>query len=171
MGFDKARLDFHGETQVSWLYKMLQPFCQDVFVSADPSKISGNFNFIKDHYQTGGPMNGILSAFLLLPTATWIVVPVDMPNVDAATIFYLIENHHDNKPATCFLSNDKNWPETFPVILTPSAYPMLVDRFKLNDASLNGFLRTTDSVHIKPKNRDWLSNINSFPDTFEKPKS
>lgn len=159
MGFDKSQLNFHGEPHVAWLNKLLQSFCAQVFVSGSPKKINGNFNFIEDHYATGGPMNGILSALKLHPHVPMLVVPVDMPGLNNESISYLL-NHCDRaKPATCFIHN--NTIEPLPLLLEPAAYPLLFNRFEQGNESLHNFL-TEEHVHsVAIDNLGWLQNVNS----------
>src|SRR5690349_32843 len=126
MGFDKSQLLFHGEPQVAWLNKLLQTFCSQVFVSGSPNKIHGDFDFIEDHYDTGGPMNGMLSAFRLFPNTAMLVVPVDMPGITQEAINYLLNHRDQTKPATCFSNNIAI--EPLPIILETTAYPLLLHR-------------------------------------------
>ena len=33
MGMDKSQLQYHGVPQREWLYELLQPLCEDVYIS------------------------------------------------------------------------------------------------------------------------------------------
>ncbi len=160
MGFDKSLLNFYGEPQVNWLYHLLQSFCEKVFVSGVQDKVGGGFNFIPDHFDSGGPMNGILSAFRVHPSVAWLVVPVDMPHVDDAVLKFLLSHRDETKPATCFLNPDGNLIEPFPVIVEPKAYAMLLQRFNQNEDSLTGFLKTIPHAHIMAPDSTWFINVN-----------
>jgi molybdenum cofactor guanylyltransferase len=161
MGFDKALIDFHGEPQVTWLHRVLQSFCERVFVSGSPSKIDGDFNFIEDQYETGGPLNGILSAFNLHPQASWLVVPVDMPRLNDEVVAFLLKRRDEKKMATCFAHANNNMVEPLPVILESPAFPILLDRFRRGHSSLNSFLKSVDSGKICPLDEGWLASVNS----------
>lgn len=161
MGTNKALLNYHGEPQVQWLNKILQTFCADVFVSGDKGKIPGDFKFIPDHYETGGPMNGILSAIRLQPFVAWLVVAVDMPHVDQHAISYLLEKRNEARIATCFVHPKSNMIEPLPVILELKAYPLLHLFFGKKNTSLNNFLGSSDTNFVQSIDPKWLDNINS----------
>ena len=161
MGFNKAFLDFHGEPQVSWLYKLLQSLCDKVYVSGSPDKIPGDFNFMEDRYETGGPMNGILSAFNAHPAVGWLVTAVDMPNVNKDVLNYLLQKNDKRFMAACFIHPDSHTVEPFPVVLQPSCYPVLLNRFSQKNDSLNNFLQTTPVAKVQAKDAQWLININT----------
>jgi molybdopterin-guanine dinucleotide biosynthesis protein A len=161
MGFNKIMLDFHGEPQVVWLHKLLQSFCSKVFVSGRPDIIPGEFEFIEDHYESGGPMNGILSAMRLHPSASWLVVPVDMPNVDGAVIRFMLAKRDESKTATYFTDAQGQAIEPLPIILEASAFQLLMNRFEQGEASLNKFLKSTQSIPIIAQDPKWLINVNS----------
>lgn len=160
MGFDKSQLNFHGEPQVVWLNTLLPAFCHQVFVSGSPARISGQFNFIEDYYETGGPLNGILSAFRQYPSSAWLVIPVDMPNLNEEVIAFLLKQRNQNKLATCFVTREGNI-EPLPVILESSAYPILLNKFSQGDASLNRFLKNEFIARIAIPNMSWLDNVNT----------
>lgn len=161
MGFDKAQLNFHGTPQVDWLHRLLTKSCEEVFVSGNPNKIQGDFKFIEDSYERGGPMNGILSAFRLYPERTWIVIPVDMPNVNDVVIRFLSKYRDASKPATCFINPAGEMIEPFPVILESSAYPELLTLLNKGEESLSGFLKTTNSVKVLAPDARWFRNVNT----------
>jgi molybdenum cofactor guanylyltransferase len=161
MGFDKAQLDFHGEPQVSWLNSLLEIFCGKIFVSGSPANIPGGFDFIEDRYESGGPLNGILSAWYLHPTASWLVVPVDMPNVNREVVSLLVQGRTENREAVYFLHPTTNLIEPLPLILEPSAYPNLLKQFQQGNTSLNSFLKAGSGIPIIIQDPAWLLNINS----------
>ncbi len=154
-------LDFHGEPQVVWLHKLLQSFCTKVFVSGRANIIPGEYEVIEDHYESGGPMNGILSAMRLHPSASWLVVPVDMPNLDGAVIKFMLANRDESKTATYFVDPQGQAIEPLPIILEASAFPLLMNRFEHGEDSLNKFLKSTQSNQITAQDPKWLINVNS----------
>ena len=159
MGFNKAQLNFHGTDQVNWLNDLLNHYCEQVFVSGSPEKIKGEYNFIEDVYDRGGPMNGILSAFRQHPDKAWVIVPVDMPNIDQNAIEFLIKNRNTTKLATCFLKQGKNI-EPLPVLLETQAYPLLLKNFTQMKESLNEFLKENPTEKIMTEEIRWFVNVN-----------
>ena len=161
MGFDKNTMDFHGEPQVQWLYELLQKFCDDAFVSGNSETIPGDFKFIRDRYETGGPMNGILSALHNHGSVAWLVLPIDMPNLDETAVSFMLQNRETEKQATCFLNEDRKTIEPLPVIIEPSAYTLMFDWFNKKNSSLNDFLKNGDVKKVIVKEIRWLKNVNT----------
>lgn len=161
MGSDKALLNYHGEPQVLWLQKMLQKFCGDIYVSGDPAKIPGDYQFILDHYETGGPMNGILSAIQLHPSVAWLVLAVDMPNVDQHVISFLLKKRIESRIATCLVHPTTNMIEPMPVILEQDVYPVMLLHFTKKNTSLNNFLGSHNTNFVQAIDSKWLDNINT----------
>lgn len=135
--------------------------CDDAFVSGNPEAIAGDFKFIHDQYETGGPMNGILSALQKHESAAWLAVPIDMPHLDEGVISYLLQNRDVAKQATCFVNEDGKTIEPLPVTVEPSAYALMLDWFDKKNSSLNDFLKNTDVKKVHVPDIRWLKNVNT----------
>lgn len=115
MGQDKALLERSGQTQLDYLVQVLQQSLQDVFVSTrgdqkDDAERS-RYPQIVDRYEDMGPLAGILSALEARPEADWLVVACDLPNVEHATIEYLLQQHDAQYPFTAYVSSHDGLPE------------------------------------------------------------
>src|SRR4051812_39594577 len=93
MGKDKSMLDYHGKPQRYYLYEMLEPLCEQVFISCSKEQaatIPSEYKIIEDaaEYEDIGPMAALLSAFKKYPKASFIAVGCDYP---------FINDHHLNK--------------------------------------------------------------------------
>ncbi|NNF40968.1 MAG: NTP transferase domain-containing protein [Woeseiaceae bacterium] len=115
MGRDKALLPHGEQSQLAHLMQILHALLPKVFVSAraeqqDEAERS-RFPQIIDRYRDLGPVAGILSAMDEHPAADWLVVACDLPNLDAATISYLVERRSPDKPFTAYLSSHDGLPE------------------------------------------------------------
>ena len=115
MGQDKATLQRDGKSQLAWLAELLEPQVDRVFVSTradqqdEPER--AQFAQIVDSVDTGGPAAGILSAIAAYPEVDWLVVACDLPNIDAETIRFLLENRSSSQPFTAFQSSHDGLPE------------------------------------------------------------
>jgi len=115
MGRDKALLVRDGHSQLAHIAALLEGITKRVFVSSrqdqqdDPER--GRFENIVDRYEGIGPIAGILSAMDAQPNADWLVVACDLPNIDEATLSFLIENSDPKQPFTAFKSNYDGLPE------------------------------------------------------------
>ena len=158
MGSNKALMNIHGIPQVGWAKNLLSNCCDKVFVSVADRELPGNFEFIHDQYTTGGPLNGILSAFKSYPQATWLVLPVDMPNLSADALSYLIKKRNEGSVAICFGADGKI--ETLPIIVESSGYQDLLKHFNNGEHSLNKILRSINCEVVRCPDKNWLLNVN-----------
>ncbi|MEK6624769.1 MAG: molybdopterin-guanine dinucleotide biosynthesis protein MobB, partial [Bdellovibrionota bacterium] len=98
MGQDKGALQYHGQSQGQYLYKLLAQYCTKTFVSCRNDQESSShlreLPQIHDRVIDMGPAGGILSAMLTYPEARWLVMACDLPLVDDHHIQHLILNSH-----------------------------------------------------------------------------
>ena len=160
MGKDKSLINYHGKAQRDFLAELLKPFCDQVFISSPKNSKVSETN-IPDHFDLDSPLNGILSAFHFEPLVTWLTVPVDMPNIDAKAIEYLIKHRDEHKTATCFLDSEGQDPEPLFTIWEAKSKPMLFDFYNSGQASPKKFLIENDVCLVKAPNVSWLTNINT----------
>ena len=115
MGQDKALLMRDGKSQLETLVDLLTPAVDRVFVSTRPDQAEDperrKFDQIVDRYSDIGPVAGILSAMEEYAHADWLVVACDLPNVDAATIQFLLDHRPSEAPFTAFRSTHDDLPE------------------------------------------------------------
>lgn len=115
MGQDKALLDHLGKSQLAFSVDLLSDFVDRVFVSTRREQTGESerrrYEQIVDRYDNLGPVAGILSALHEHPDVDWLVVACDLPNIDAATIQYLLTQSDDNQPFTAFASSFDGLPE------------------------------------------------------------
>lgn len=115
MGRDKATLQRDGKSQLAYVAELLESQVDRVFVSTraeqqdEPER--ARFEQIVDSVATGGPAAGILSAIAAYPDVDWLVVACDLPNIDAETVAFLLENRSMTQPFTAFESTHDGLPE------------------------------------------------------------
>lgn len=153
MGADKATLNYHGEPEVSRLYKLLDSHCELVFLSSRRDQADNSvlacFPQIFDAFPFGGPMNGLLSAMRAAPLAAWLVVPCDLPRLTAKTIAHLIVNRNPDKSVTAFIGSRDDLPEPLCAIYEPAARRFLLKAVDEGLYSLRGALiRNADQVEL-----------------------
>ena len=115
MGRDKALLEYGGRSQIARMMTLLGDYVDRAFVSTSTEQHDEperrRFDRIVDRYEDMGPLAGILSAMDAHPEADWLVVACDLPNVDAATLRYLVDNRSPDHPFTAFTSSHDGLPE------------------------------------------------------------
>ena len=115
MGCDKAQLRHGDSSQLEYVADVLGEVVDTVFVSTRASQsgdpVRSRFQQIVDRYDDLGPVAGILSALESHPDSDWLVVACDLPNVDAATLRYLLQHSDAAHPFTSFISSHDGLPE------------------------------------------------------------
>jgi molybdenum cofactor guanylyltransferase len=161
MGFDKSSLNFHGEAQSTFLFRLLQRYCQNVFTSCKAGmKVDADLNPLFDKLETESPINGILTAFQMNNTSAWLTVPVDMPYIDERTLSLLILHRDRSAPATCFFDSDGKMPEPLIAIWEPSSFEPLQKSFLQGNISPRKFLVDAGAKVVKHPRPDFNINVN-----------
>ena len=96
MGADKSLLNYHGKPQRYYLYDLLKPYCERVFISCNPAQaaeIPADIELIVDQkeFEHKGPLTGLLSAHACFPEASFLVLGCDYPLLEQNDIFGLVE--------------------------------------------------------------------------------
>lgn len=159
---DKALMNFHGKPQLDYLCDILATSCHEVFISAaNQSRLTSERTIIHDHFDLESPLNGILSAFHFDPEASWLTVPVDMPNLHEASIEFLVRHRNPKKTATCFYDSKGQRPEPLVAIWEANAKPLLFDFYNSGGISPRKFLEENNIQLLKAPDPAMLVNINT----------
>ncbi|MFS8901015.1 cyclic pyranopterin monophosphate synthase MoaC [Synechococcus sp. H60.2] len=129
MGRDKALLKHTGKPYAAYLYELLQPYCQRVYLSARAGQWLGTplelLPTLPDQVESVGPISGLLTALNTHPEANWLVVACDLLNLQAKTIQKLLEHYQAETVATCYANPKLGFPEALCAIYTPQAAAVL----------------------------------------------
>ncbi len=168
MGSDKALLKRGGETQLSRAVSLLESHVDRVFVSAradqagDPER--SKFEQIVDQYEELGPVAGILSALDAHRDVSWLVLACDLPNIDGATIAYLIENASPDDPVTAFESVVDGLPEPLCAIYRPESRALIKAFVEKGMICPRKMLVNSDTHLLTQPSPGALHNINAPED-------
>jgi molybdopterin-guanine dinucleotide biosynthesis protein A len=168
MGRDKALLVRDGHSQLAHIAALLEGITERVYVSSrqdqqdDPER--SRFENIVDRYEGIGPIAGILSAMDAQPNADWLVVACDLPNIDEATLSFLIEKSNRKQPFTAFKSNFDGLPEPL-CALYRCGSDAIIRRF-VEDGIVcpRKILIRSDTLLLEQPNPVALDNINTPDD-------
>lgn len=135
MGRDKAALTYGGQTQLERAIALIGPFVERSFVSVraggtqPESAARAGAEAIPDGAEVAGigPLGGILSALRTHPQTAWLVLAVDLPLLDAATLEHLIAHRDPTRLATAYRSSRDGLPEPLCAIYEPHAEPILAE--------------------------------------------
>lgn len=162
MGMDKGMLAYHGKPQRNYLYELLSKYCSQVFTSCrEEQQVPADLNPLVDVYDLHSPMNGILSAFKKSNNTAWLIIAIDMPNVDGPVLELLISNRDTQKAATCFFNPEEKFPEPLLTLWEPKAYPLLLQFVNNGKVSPRDFLKSHPVHLVNPPDNRILKNVNS----------
>lgn len=168
MGSDKALLLQEGETQLSRAVKLLEAHVDRVFVSTradqagDPER--GKYAQIVDRYEDLGPVAGILSALDSNQEVSWLVLACDLPNIDGATVAYLIEHCSSDHPVTAYESVVDGMPEPLCAIYRPESRALIMSFVEQGTVCPRKMLIDSDTHLLKQPSPGALHNINAPED-------
>ena len=168
MGQDKALLTYRDKSQLLHTHELLSHYCDKVFISVrdDQQQQSPYHRFpqIKDNIALGikGPLAGIVSALILHPAHSWLVLACDLPFVDNQTIETLINGRNQQAIATAFISSYENLPEPLCAIWEAQALES-IQEFVKSGISCPRKILIKSKTHLLPQeNPKWLDNVNTM---------
>ena len=165
MGKDKSLLVYHDMPQREYLFNLLSPYCNQVFTSCNNlQEVPPPLNPLPDRFEIPGPFNGILSAFAFDQHCSWLIVAIDMPFVNEATLELLLSNRDKAKMATCFYNPATKQPEPLLTIWEDHAYRALLEFVEKGHISPREFLTIHSVKMIDPPDDKALSNFNTPED-------
>ena len=170
MGQDKGMIDYHGIPQREYVYKLLEKFTEQTFMSCRPDQVNefdDKFNVIPDSISDLGPFGAILSAFREYPNHAWIVIACDIPLIDKKVITELIHGRNESKIATAFYNEETKFPDPLITIWEPKAYPQLLHFLSLGYSCPRKALINSNSEILHPSDPHFLLNANN-PNDYEK---
>lgn len=168
MGRDKAGIAIDGRTQLDRAYGLLEHLVARCFVSVradqqdDP--LRSRYPRIVDAAGVEGPIAGIRAAQVAHPDAAWLVLAIDLPLLDAATLQNLIARRDPARVATAYRSSHDGLPEPLCAIYEPSA-AAAIDAFLATGRNCpRKFLIQSDTLLIEQPNPQSLDNVNTPAD-------
>jgi len=166
MGTDKSLLDYYGKPQRYYLYELLQPFCEQVFLSCNGQQAAGipdNYNTIVDApaYKEIGPMAALLSAFDQHPDKTFIVLACDYPFFTIHEIKQLLDTAKSDIICAAFCHEESSIYEPLLAVYQPAAGSMLKACFHEQQHSLQRFLKEMQAQKLFPATEKNIQSIDT----------
>jgi len=168
MGRDKAGIAIEGRTQLERAFGLIEHLVTRGFVSVrrdqqtDP--LRARYAQILDAGDIEGPIAGIRAAQVAYPDAAWLVIAVDLPLLDAATLQHLIARRDPNRLATAYRSNHDGLPEPLCAIYEPAAAPAIAAYLATERNCPRKFLIQSDTLLLDQPNPQSLDNVNTPAD-------
>ena len=170
MGRDKALLDHEGVSQLEFAFSLLQRVTDQSYVSVRAEQGDGErgrYPQIVDRYADMGPVAGILSAMEAHADADWLVIACDLPNLDEATLRYLVDNVSGEHPFTAFRSSHDDLPEPLCAVYRAGSDALLRRFLDEGIKCPRKMLIRSDTCLLAQPNPRALDNVNT-PDDLER---
>lgn len=180
MGQPKSLLQYHGKPQYQHVADMLSGFCEQVFIScrAEQQSLFEGVETIFDSGSFGdiGPLNGVLSAFLvaqlsesLVPKKSgseslipaWFVIGCDYPFLEKSDLEQLVKARNPDCLATVFVNPDTQFPEPLLGIYEAAAGPLLQEWLQMGNESLRRFLEKNEVQMVIPQHPECLKSVDT----------
>lgn len=168
MGRDKALLERNGHTQLGRSVALLEQYVGRTFVSARAEQAKeperSRFPQIIDRYSGIGPAAGILSALQKRQDVSWLVLACDLPNVDGATIEFLLRHRSPDHPFTAFRSSYDGLPEPLCAIYRPESRAIVEGFVQDGIICPRKMLIRSDTCLLEQPDPAALDNVNTPED-------
>jgi molybdopterin-guanine dinucleotide biosynthesis protein A len=165
MQHDKALIDYHGQPQLLWTYRLLSSVLQRVFISVRADQrdepVRRDLPQIVDAFEDAGPAAGILSAQAQYPDVAWLVVACDLPRLDLETLQQLLRARDPQREATAFISSHDGLPEPLCALWEPASHRKLLERVQAGRSCPRKALIQGDTQLLQPLSAHALDNINT----------
>ena len=174
MGQDKSGLVYHGLPQRDHLTVLLGPLCQRVYWSVNEAQNNtlSYPHLLPDRYPQQGPLGGLLTAFEAHPQVAWLLVPCDLPHLDAGTLRGLLagrraDSRNENDPnaplVTAYWDAEKTGAEPLVSLWEPEAGPVLRAWFMAGNRSPRQFMVQHPTTRLVAPNYAVFENVNTPP--------
>ncbi|MFN0034011.1 MAG: NTP transferase domain-containing protein [Saprospiraceae bacterium] len=164
MGRDKGGIAWHGKPQREHLADVLQPFCDEVFISCrlgQEVEMGTACPTLPDTFSELGPFGAILSAFRHQPNCAWLVVACDLPLLDRAALDFLLKNRQPRRVATAFESPHDQMPEPLIALWEPKSYAVLLSFLAQGYSCPRKVLLHSDALVLQAPDPAALTNVNT----------
>ncbi|GAB1596388.1 molybdenum cofactor guanylyltransferase [Lysobacter claricitrinus] len=158
MGRDKAVLVLDGRTLLDRAIDVLRDAgATNVIVSGDRSMHDG----VADRIPDAGPVGGIASVLSRVPDGAMVVIPVDVPLLDAVTLRTLVASLSE-APAACFKGHPLPWAVRVDARARDAVEQLLRDNPE--GPSMRALHAAVAGIEITPPTADVLHNVNTPAD-------
>ncbi|MEP7257523.1 MAG: molybdenum cofactor guanylyltransferase [Flavitalea sp.] len=166
MGKDKSLLNYHGKAQCYHVYEILQHFCNETFISCNPSQtafIDKKYKTIEDltKYNDAGPVTGVLTAFSHFPQQPILVIGCDYPFLSETEISHFLLNISAGAMASAFYDDQNQCYQPVLAWYSAAAAPLILDMFQKKQRSLQQFLKMANAEKYYPLNRASMMSVDA----------
>ena len=166
MKHDKSLINYNGKSQWEHVSELLQPFCEDVFLSVNElqyndSQIAGKKILDSEEFADAGPLTGLLSAINNHPKQSLFVVGCDYPYLKRSDLLQIFNEYDETSDAICF-QNQEKYLEPLIAIYQPTCFNKLIEYYQNGGRSLQQFLKQINTKFIRAKEQQNITSIDSM---------
>jgi molybdopterin-guanine dinucleotide biosynthesis protein A len=165
MGTDKSMLQYYDKPQRYHVYDMLQPCCEQVFISCDTDQfksIEDGYHAIADDeiFSDMGPMGALLTAFARFPGKNILLTGCDYPFLKADELKRFLVYCKD-KPAS-FYNQEAAIYESMLAWYPFSCFEELKVMFEAKQQSLQQLLRQNNAIKYLPADTKCIQSVDTM---------
>jgi molybdopterin-guanine dinucleotide biosynthesis protein A len=151
--------------QVRWALALLARHCARAWASARDAAQAAEFPFVglptlTDSPEVEGPAAGLAAAFSSAPDAAWLLIAVDMPLLEDATLEALVANREPQAIVTAYRHPDGT-PEPLCAVWEPAVRRLLATK---GSPSLRRLIEGSAARLLAPADPLWLESVNTAAD-------
>lgn len=166
MGTDKSLLNYHGKPQRYFLYEMLQPLCERVFISCNREQVAdipASFEALIDEpeYEGIGPMAALLTAFKNYPDNNFLMVGCDYPFINTTALKVLSKAKLQSIFAAAYYNKEAGLYEPLLSLYQHNIKNKLEHNFKLKNYSLQQVLKEVNAEKVLPESHIFIKSIDT----------
>jgi molybdopterin-guanine dinucleotide biosynthesis protein A len=167
MGTDKSMLQYFEKPQRYYVYDMLLPYCEKVFISCNndqANSIEAGYNFIPDDetFSNIGPMAALLTAFTKYPDRHMLLIGCDYPFLKAAELEIFSKLCIDIPVS--FYNKDEDVYEPMLAWYPYTCFDKLKTMYDAKQFSLQHFLKHNNAIKYLPFDINSIKSIDTSED-------
>jgi molybdopterin-guanine dinucleotide biosynthesis protein A len=164
-GQDKGLIEWQGEPMIAHLQRKVRPLTDDLIISCNRNRdryaAFADLLVMDDEQDFPGPLAGILAGLKAARHDHLLVLPCDVPRIDAALLQDMRETAALHRERPLMLRHDDHWEPllcVIPVILLPA----FKEAWNAGERSPGRIMRNFDAVALHcPDNDPRLANLNT----------
>jgi molybdenum cofactor guanylyltransferase len=165
MGEDKSMIVYHDIPQRYYVYGMLKPVCQKVFISCNSTQafeINNGYDFLVDDfkYRNSGPMAALLTAFDMFKGRDILLIGCDYPFLDRNELMEFARFCEKQMRTTAFYDIKENCFEPLLGWYRSGDAEEINYQFSEGNYSIRQFLNKKKASKYLPSNRNCMTNVN-----------
>jgi len=165
MGVDKSRLLYHDREQRYFMYDLLIPYVENVFISCNEAQLTSidkKYNSLQDGatYRELGPMSALLSAWEKYPGKGMLLAGCDYPHLDKEELQRFIDVIKPGR-TSAFYNEEANLYEPLLAYYPSILSGVVSEMHNRGDHSLQRLLQQQDAGKYLPQNKASILSIDT----------